>query len=89
MCIDKNKDFKHLKHELPKNGILAIIPKEYNTQNILCIYDNEKSIEFKDSKLSKSDKTVLQNSLKSINLEIPTDFFALHERSFDWFKYEI
>jgi hypothetical protein len=173
MLLNKSKDFKHLKHELPKNGILAIIPKDYktgydndyskydfwnnfdsktesdkklitiieklkqeinfkigenqikilhflqnlyekhscpiiyyrsdywggsaefefsiefNTQNTLYIHDNEKSIEFKDSKLLKSDKTVLQNSLKSINLELPTDFFALHQRSFDWSKYEI
>ncbi len=173
MIFDKNKDFRHLKHNLPENGILAIIPKEYktgydndyskyefwnnfdfktksdkklvtiieklkdeidfeigenqikifhflqnlynkhncpiiyyrsdywggsvefefsiefNVKNILYIHDNEKSIEFKDSKLSKSDKTVLQNSLKSINLELPTDFFALHERGFDWSKYEI
>jgi hypothetical protein len=54
-------------------------------------YDYERKKDFEINKDGKTELnlTVLQTSFKNLDLELPTWFFALHERSFDWKKYHL
>lgn len=54
-------------------------------------YDPEKRITFQLNReqATASEKTPLQCGLEKLGLFLPTFFFALHDRSFDWQRYQI
>ena len=51
--------------------------------------ETKKDVEIKGEQKEALTFTVLQASLKHLDLELPTWFFALHESSFDWKRYHL
>jgi len=52
-------------------------------------YNSKKSIEIINNKTKKLKQPVIQIGFKHLNLTLPTGFFALHESSFDWKRYQL
>jgi hypothetical protein len=51
--------------------------------------EKEKDVEIIGGAREELSSTLLQTSLKHLDLDLPTWFFALHESSFDWKRYHL
>ena len=52
-------------------------------------YETEKDFQLMANSKIELDATTLQIALKHLDIALPTWFFALHESSFDWKRYQV